>query len=81
MVFTTIAHRNALNDIGKKDSKKQKVLKCLSYVRFFGHIFNPLFLMAQNYLHTSIRLYGLASDESRDTSGSRRTKQRTPSCL
>uniref|UniRef100_A0A8C7DWJ8 VWFD domain-containing protein n=1 Tax=Oncorhynchus kisutch TaxID=8019 RepID=A0A8C7DWJ8_ONCKI len=32
----------------------------------------PFILLAQNYLHTSIKLYGLTSDESRDTCGGRR---------
>jgi hypothetical protein len=36
---------------------------------FFGHIFNPLFFGAQNYLDTSVNLYGLPSDKSRDNCG------------
>jgi hypothetical protein len=35
-------------------------------------MFNPLFLFTQNCPNTSIHLYGLPSDESRDTCGGRR---------
>jgi hypothetical protein len=37
------------------------------------------FLLAQNYLHSSIPLYALPSDESHDTCGGRSAIRKTPS--